>query len=129
MARGEIAVARAAFPRAATPEHPEIEARLLLPDANDRHVLATAIASHADAILTFNASDFPRHLLAEEGIARLDPDGFLRDLWQRNPDAVTAAVETVRREAERLSGESWPARRLLKKASLPRLGKALDPRT
>lgn len=127
VARGEIALVRDAFPRAATPERPEIEARLLLPDPNDRHVLATAIAAHADAILTFNASDFPRHLLAEEGIARLDPDGFLRDLWQRHPDAVATVVDTVRREAERLSGESWPVRRLLKKAGLPRLGKALDP--
>ncbi len=126
VARGEIAVARDAFPRAATPERPEIEARLLLPDANDRHVLATAIASHADAILTFNASDFPRHLLAEEGLARLDPDGFLRDLWQRQPETVATAVDTVRREAERLSGEDWPVRRLLKKAGLPRLGKALE---
>lgn len=126
VARGEIAVVRDAFPRAATPERPEIEARLLLPDPNDRHVLATAIASHADAILTFNAGDFPRHLLAEEGLARLDPDGFLRDLWLRQPEAVATAVDAVRREAERLSGESWPVRRLLKKAGLPRLGKALE---
>ena len=126
VARGEIAVVRDTFPRAATPERPEIEARLLLPDPNDRHVLATAIASHADAILTFNAGDFPRHLLAEEGLARLDPDGFLRDLWLRQPEAVAIAVDAVRREAERLSGEGWPVRRLLKKAGLPRLGKALE---
>ncbi|TAG10321.1 MAG: PIN domain-containing protein [Rhodobacterales bacterium] len=67
---GEAATLRAAFPRALTRERPEIEARLLLPDPNDVHVLATAIASGADAIVTFNAQDFPGHVLAAEGIAR-----------------------------------------------------------
>ncbi len=43
------------------------------------HVLAIAIAGHADCIVTFNAKDFPRHLLAEEGLERRDPDGLL---WQ-----------------------------------------------
>jgi predicted nucleic acid-binding protein len=67
-------------------EHPEIEARLLLPDPNDLHVLATAIAGGADAIVTFNAQDFPGHVLAAEGITRRDPDGFLWELQSRHPD-------------------------------------------
>jgi hypothetical protein len=39
---------------------------------------------------------------------------------------IAAAVEAVRAEAERLSGAPWERRRLLKKARLPRLAKALD---
>ena len=35
--------------------------------------------------------------------------------------------EAVRQEAERLSGDAWPMRKLLKKARLPRLAKALQP--
>jgi hypothetical protein len=84
-----------------------------------------AIGGHADAILTFNAADFPRHLLAEEGIARRDPDGFLWELWSHHPQVVARAVETVRAEAERLSGHPQQVRALLKRAGLPRLGKAL----
>jgi len=103
-----------------------IEARLTLPDDNDRHVLAVAIAAGADAILTFNAADFPRHVLAAEGLARRDPDGFLWELWSHHPAAVSGVVEAVRTEAERLSGRPQPLRTLLKRARLPRLGKAMD---
>ncbi len=124
-ARGEIALVRLAFPMAAVPPRPDIEARLLLPDENDIHVLATAIASHADAIVTFNAADFPRHILAEEGLARRDPDGFLWEIWSHHPDAVAGAVEAVRAEASRLSGTPQPMRALLKRAGLPRLAKAI----
>ncbi len=124
-AEGEAVLARAAFPRATLREQPNIEARVTLPDPNDEHVLAVAIAGHADAIITFNAQDFPRPVLADFGLQRRDPDGFLWELWSRNPAEVAAVVEGVRATAERLSGEDWPVRRLLKKAQLPKLGKAL----
>lgn len=124
-AEGEAVLARAAFPRATLREQPNIEARVSLPDPNDEHVLAVAIAGHADAIVTFNAQDFPRPVLAEFGIDRRDPDGFLWELWSRNPAEVAAAVAQVRATAERLSGQDWPVRKLLKKAQLPKLGKAL----
>ena len=76
-------------------------------------------------ILTFNASDFPRQILAEEGIERRDPDGFLWQIWSDAPEKVGEVVEAVRAEAERLSGQAQPMRALLKRAGLPRLGKAL----
>ena len=124
-AEGEAAIARASFPRAMVRENPAIEARLLLPDANDRHVLAVAIAAHADCIVTFNAKDFPRHLLAEEGIARRDPDGLLWELWSHHPAEVAGVVAEVHATAERLSGTDLPLRALLKRAQLPKLAKAL----
>jgi predicted nucleic acid-binding protein len=116
------------FPRALVAEQPAIEARLVLPDENDRHVLAVAIAGHADAIITFNAADFPRHILAEEGIARRDPDGFLWELWSHHPEKVAAVVADVHATAERLSGGPLDLRALLKRAKLPKLAKALAPR-
>ncbi len=124
-ARGEIALVRARWPRAEVPVAPDLEARLWLPDPADVHVLAAAIAGSAEVIVTFNAQDFPRNLLAEEGIGRSDPDGFLLDLSARDAGAVSRAAERVRAEAERLSGAPWDIRRLMKKAGLPRLGKAL----
>jgi predicted nucleic acid-binding protein len=125
IAEGEAATLRAAFPRGLVRDHPEIEARLLLPDPNDRHVLATAIASGADAIVTFNARDFPGHVLAAEGIARRDPDGFLWELQSRHPETMARIVETVRARAEAISGQPVALKGLLKRARLYRLAKAL----
>jgi len=39
---------------------------------------------------------------------------------------VRGVVENVRKEAERLSGQPWELRALMKKARLPRLGKAVS---
>lgn len=125
IAEAEAATLRAAFPRALVREHPEIEARLILPDPNDIHVLATAIASGADAIVTFNAQDFPGHVLAAEKIARRDPDGFLWELQSRHPDVMARIVEAVRAKAEAISGQPVPLKALLKRSKLHRLAKAL----
>lgn len=125
-AAGEIALARASFPKAECAPAPGIEARLFLPDPGDVHVLATAIAASADGIVTLNATDFPGATLAEEGLERVDPDRLLLGFLQDHPAKLRGLTEDVRREAERLSGEAWPIRRLMKKARLPRLGKALE---
>lgn len=124
-ARGEIALVQAAWPKAVVTWKPSLEDRLYLPDAHDVHVLAAAVAGSCDAIVTVNAKDFPKHLLAEEGLERLEPDGLLYRCWLDDPEAVGAVCEAVRAEAERLSGESWGMRALLKKARLPRLAKAV----
>ena len=125
VARGEIAALRAAFPKAAVPAHAGLESRLHLPDENDIHVLAAAIAGSAEAIITQNRADFPRALLAAEGLLRLDADAFLWALWSDHPTAVAAVVERVRAKAEALSGQPQPLRGLLKRARLYRLAKAL----
>lgn len=125
IAAGEAAGFRAAFPRGLVRDHPEIEARLVLPDPNDRHVLASAIASGADAIVTFNAQDFPGHVLAAEGITRRDPDGFLWELQSRHPEAMAGIVEAVRAKAEAISGQPVALKALLKRARLYRLAKAM----
>ncbi|SEW05488.1 PIN domain-containing protein [Cognatiyoonia koreensis] len=126
IARGEIALVNAAFPHAIIPVRDGLEARLWLPDAHDIHVLASAVAGSCDAILTANAKDFPRNILAEEGLERRDPDGFVTDLLVQAPDQVARVAEDVLQTARQMSGEDWTMRKLMKKARLPRLGKALS---
>ena len=125
IAEGEAMLLRAAFPRAIVREQPNIEARLLLPDPNDLHVLAVAIAGNADCIVTFNAVDFPRHVLAEEGLDRRDPDGFLWELWSHHPDEVGRIVTQVHATACRLAGADFTVSSLLKRAKLNRFAKAV----
>jgi predicted nucleic acid-binding protein len=50
---------------------------LVLPDPNDRHVLAAAIRCNADAIITFNQKDFPSTALEPFGIDVIHPDDFI----------------------------------------------------
>ncbi len=125
-AEGEIALLRAAWPRAEVKVEPGLEARLWLPDPADVHVLAAAVAGSADGIVTMNAKDFPRNVLAEEGVMRADPDGLLLGFAEADRPRMEAVAEAVRAEAERLSGEPWEMRALMKKARLPRLGKTLS---
>ncbi|WP_299414528.1 RSP_2648 family PIN domain-containing protein [uncultured Sulfitobacter sp.] len=126
IARGEVAMAQAAFPNASVSRHLGLETRLWLPDENDIHVLAAAVSGNADVIVTMNAKDFPRNILAEEGLTRLDPDLFLLEYFRSDPQIVGGVGEAVVREARRLSGEDWNLRSLMKKARLPRLGKAMS---
>lgn len=124
-ARGEIALLRVAWPGASVEPRQGDLARLWLPDADDVHVLAAAIAGSADIILTLNTRDFPRHTLAEEGLERDDPDGFLFRLWLEHPERVAKAADAVLRRAEEMDDAPHDLRKLLKKARLPRLAKAL----
>lgn len=124
-AEAEAARMAARWPRGCITCPPGLEARLFLPDPADIHVLAAAIAGHADGILTLNARDFPRNILAEEGLWRADPDAFLHGIWQAQPAMVGDVATQVLATARHLSARDWEMRPLLKKARLPRLAKAL----
>ena len=58
------------------------EQRLMLPDANDRHVLAAALACVADVIVTFNISDFPPAALNPFHVTAVEPDTFVYQLLE-----------------------------------------------
>ena len=125
-ARGEIASLRAAYPRAEVSHDADFERKFWLPDPADVHVLAAAVAGSCDGILTMNNKDFPKNILGDEALMRWDPDGFLLMLWADAPLVVDGVAGKVLAEAKRLSDQPWTMRALMKKARLPRLGKALD---
>lgn len=124
-ARGEIAMLGVQFPRATVPVHQGKMPGLWLPDADDIHVLAAAVSGSCDGILTMNAKDFPRDTLSEEGLARYDPDGFCCRMLDENPDGMRGVAEAIVATAREMSGVDWSMRNLMKKARLPRFGKAL----
>jgi predicted nucleic acid-binding protein len=64
-----------------------------LPDPDDEHVVAGALAAGADGILTFNVKDFPESKLEAVGLELCRPDQFaFEGLRGRHP----AWVEAVR---------------------------------
>jgi hypothetical protein len=126
VARSEVMLLRAAFPNAICPADPAAEALLDLPDAADKHIVASAAAGAAQVIVTLNLRDFPTRALFSLNLRAQSPDDFLMDLWLANAAVVEDCVTEVQATTIRLSGRPQPLRALLKRASLPRLGKALD---
>jgi hypothetical protein len=87
----------AAFPDA------EVDTESVEPDilesvsAKDRHVVVTAIATHADAIVTFNIKDFAAvHLKEHLEIEVIHPDDFIMDLVDLNEKRAVAAFRELR---------------------------------
>jgi len=54
-------------------------------DPKDRHVLATAVRSHSELIVTYNKKHFPEPSLAPWGINVEAPSTFLRGLYDLDP--------------------------------------------
>ncbi|MEQ5091699.1 PIN domain-containing protein [Providencia rettgeri] len=71
-------------------------ASIELPDIDDRHVVATAICSNAEIIVTFNLKDFPLQCLDIYFIEALHPDDFITDLFDLNQALVLSAVNKQR---------------------------------
>lgn len=69
---------------------------LILPDPDDRHVLAAAIRGGADVIVTYNLGDFPADALTAHGIEARHPDEFIAHLLDVAPGAVIAAAKCQR---------------------------------
>ncbi|MCX6382077.1 MAG: PIN domain-containing protein [Armatimonadetes bacterium] len=74
------------------PEYETLIPALNLPDENDRHILAAAIACECPTIVTFNLSDFPARTLREYNIRAIHPDVFLCELFDDDPPLFVAAV-------------------------------------
>ena len=69
---------------------------LTLPDPKDRHVLAAAIHTKADVIVTFNLKDFPADTLALFGMEAQHPDEFVTSLLDLDVASVCEAVKRQR---------------------------------
>jgi predicted nucleic acid-binding protein len=78
-----------------------LAARPELPDKDDAHVLAAAIAGHADCIVTFNLKDFPQEALAPFGIEALHPDDFILAQLDLDPFTAIAAFKHMRARRKR----------------------------
>lgn len=94
--RKRINRANKAFPDALVNNYSSLIDGLELPDKDDRHVLAAAIKTNANIIVTNNVKDFPKEYLASFGLKAKTADDFLTDIIDLNPEeAVKAFCELV----------------------------------
>jgi hypothetical protein len=88
-----------AFPEALV-EGYELLVPVMPNDPKDRHVLAAAIRSGSQVIVTANLRDFPPQALSQFEVEAQSPDAFL--LHQSNLD-VQLSVQLLRRQAREKS--------------------------
>jgi hypothetical protein len=99
-----------------------------LPDPNDRHVVAAAIASGASMILTWNIQDFPARELKKFGLRRQTPDTFLMDLYKTAPDLMVGSLANARRNLSKSRVSALEFIDILKNQKLLRLAKQIQER-
>lgn len=88
---------RQAIPDCMVTGHEPLIDGLVLPDPDDRHVLAAAVRAGAQAIVTFNLKDFPAGTLRTFQVEAVHPDDFVLDLIDLAPGKVLTAVRKQRR--------------------------------
>lgn len=87
-----------AFPDARIDGYAPLIGGLVLPDPDDRHVLAAAIHGECAVIITANLADFPANRLASHAIEVSHPDAFLMQQLASHRDLVLAAARSAFRD-------------------------------
>lgn len=77
-----------AFPDAVVENYEALIDSLVLPDPNDRHVLAAAIKCKAEVIVTSNIKDFPKKRLSRYNIEVQLPDIFISNIIDLNKEVA-----------------------------------------
>ena len=84
-----------AFPDAFVLNYEPIIKGLTLPDEKDCHVLAAAIKTNANVIVTNNLKDFPLDYLETFGLVAKSADDFIADIIDLNHDKAIKAFRKL----------------------------------
>jgi predicted nucleic acid-binding protein len=90
-----LSKAQLAFPDALVDNYEPLVNALELPDQKDRHVLAAAIKTNANIIVTNNLKDFPKEYLASFGLTAKTADHFITDTIDLNTDLALSAFRAL----------------------------------
>jgi predicted nucleic acid-binding protein len=99
-----------AFPDAQVRNYKARINKLLLPDPDDRHVLAAAIQGKASVITTINLKDFPARSLIRYGLKAQHPDEFIFKLIERDEQGM---LDALNNQVRNLRNPPLPMTRIL----------------
>ncbi|WP_165173235.1 PIN domain-containing protein [Adlercreutzia sp. ZJ242] len=68
---------------------------IVLPDPNDRHVVAGAVLGGCGVVITYNLKDFPESSLEGVGVRAIHPDDFIMRVVEEDPEGVLSAVRSL----------------------------------
>ena len=91
--RRQVELMNIANPEAMVEKYESLLPAIKLPDENDRHVVAAAIKSNSNVIVTYNLKDFPSEYLDSLGLEAIDPDNFIADMIDLTPDKCCDAFK------------------------------------
>jgi predicted nucleic acid-binding protein len=94
-AKKRMTKADLAFPDALVIRYDGLIKTLTLPDENDRHVMAAAIKTNANVIVTNNIKHFPSDYLLSFGLSAKTADDFLTDIIDLDQDHAVAAFKEM----------------------------------
>ncbi|HAD98184.1 MAG TPA: nuclease [Cryomorphaceae bacterium] len=90
-----VSIANQAFPDAQVVNYEPLIDGLDLPDSKDCHVLAAAIKTNANIIVTNNLKDFPSDYLASFGLVAKSADDFIADIIDLNHEKALQAFRQL----------------------------------
>jgi PIN domain-containing protein len=115
-----------ALPTAMVSDYENHVTAVNLPDPNDHHVVAAAIAASASIILTWNLRHFPADELKKIGLPKETPDTFLSDLYDQVPDLTIGSLANARRNLSKSRASALDFIDILKSQNLARLAKRVQ---
>ncbi len=92
-----------AFPGASFEPDAETLKTISLPDEDDVHVIATAVAAQAKTIVTYNGRHFPNRILAPLALRTETPDEFCARLFDEAQADIIEGARTHRASLRRPS--------------------------
>jgi hypothetical protein len=95
IAKNQIERINKAFPDALVNNYEELITKLSLPDPKDCHVLAAAIKSDSNLIVTNNLKDFNSGYLSKFGLCAKSADDFITDTIDLNQKLAREAFTTM----------------------------------
>ena len=117
-ANKRISKANSAIPDALVKNYKGLIGHLELPDKDDCHVLAAAIKTNANLIVTNNIKDFPEEYLQSFSLSAKTPDDFLTDIIDLNEEQAVAAFKEMVLNKKNPKQDEFEVLNLLRNAGL-----------